>query len=138
VGVRLSPFSEFNETPQYAEAEATYDYLSKKLNDLGIGYLHITDPLTKGEPNELVARIRENFKHTLILSGGYSAVKAEDAIRNNDADLISFARPFIPNPDLVERFKNRLPLNQPKFDLFYTPGGEGYVDYPVFEDVQVV
>ena len=59
-------------------------------------------------------------------------------MENDLADLVSFARPFIPNPDLVVRFRNRLPLNQPKFDLFYTPGREGYVDYPLFEDVQVV
>lgn len=53
-------------------------------------------------------------------------------------DMKSFARAFIPNPDLVERIKNNLPLNQPKFDLFYTPGPEGYVDYPVFAEVQVL
>ena len=59
-------------------------------------------------------------------------------LKEKQADLVSFARAFIPNPDLVERFKNKLPLNQPKFDLFYTPGPQGYVDYPVFQDVQVV
>lgn len=138
VGVRISPFGEFNETPQYREAEATYQYIGKKLNDLRIGYLHITDPLIKGQPNDLVLSLRKIFKNTLILSGGYTAVTAEYVIKNNQADLVSFARTFIPNPDLVERFKNKLPLNQPKFDLFYTPGPEGYVDYPVFEEVQVV
>lgn len=136
-GLRISPFAEFNETQQYSEAEATYLYLGKKLNDLGIGYLHITDPLTKGEPNDLVLSLREIFKNTLIISGGYTALKAEAAIKNNHADLVSFARPFIPNPDLVERFKNKLPLNQPRFDSFYTPGPGGYIDYPLFAEVQV-
>ena len=52
--------------------------------------------------------------------------------------LVSFARPFIPNPDLVHRFRNRLPLNQPKFELFYSSGPEGYVDYPLIQDVSVI
>jgi N-ethylmaleimide reductase len=138
VGVRISPFAEFNETPQYSEAVETYQYIGKKLNDMGIGYLHITDPSTKGEPNDLALSLRKIFQHTLILSGGYAALKAEEAIKNNQADLVSFARAFIPNPDLVDRLKNKLPLNQPKFDLFYTSGAEGYVDYPVFEEVQVI
>lgn len=138
VGVRISPFSEFNETPVYAEAQATYQFLARRLNDLGLGYLHITDPAAKGVPHELAQHLREIFTGTLILSGGYSASSAEEVLEKGQADLVSFARPFIPNPDLVNRFRNRLPLNQPKFDLFYTPGAEGYVDYPVFEDVQVV
>ena len=138
VGVRISPFSEFNETPVYAEAQATYLYLARRLNELGIAYLHITDPAARGIPHVLAEHLREIFNGTLILSGGYSASSAEDVLGRGHADLVSFARPFIPNPDLVNRFRSRLPLNQPKFDLFYTPGPEGYVDYPVFEDVQVV
>lgn len=138
VGVRISPFSQFNEMPTYPEAQATYLYLGRKLNELGIAYLHVTDGAVKGQPDALAQHLRQIFTNTLILSGGYSASSADEVLQNDLADLVSFARPFIPNPDLVERFKNKLPLNQPKFDLFYAPGREGYVDYPVFEDVQVV
>jgi len=138
VGVRLSPFSEFNETPSYQEAEATYLYLARKLNELDIVYLHLTDPESKGQPPVLAQHLRKVFRNTVILSGGYSASGAEEVLSANQADLVSFARQFIPNPDLVTRFKNRLPLNQPKFDLFYTPGAAGYVDYPAFQDVQIV
>jgi N-ethylmaleimide reductase len=138
VGVRISPFSEFNETPAYPEAQATYLFLARRLDELGVTYLHITDGAAKGVPDVLAQHLRKMFTRTVILSGGYSASSAEAVLEKGEADLVSFARPFIPNPDLVDRFKNRLPLNQPKFDLFYTPGPEGYVDYPVFEDVQVV
>lgn len=138
VGVRISPLSQFNEMPGYPEAEATYLYVARKLNELGIAYLHITDGEAKGQPDVLVQHLRKIFKNAMILSGGYGPASAEEVLKTRQADLVSFARPFIPNPDLVERFKNRLPLNQPKFDLFYTPGREGYVDYPVFQDVQVV
>ena len=138
VGVRISPFSTMNDTPAYAETEATYLYLSRKLNELDIAYLHVTDPAAKGQPHALIHHLRKNFRNTFILSGGYTASSAETVLKEKHADLVSFARAFIPNPDLVVRFKNKLPLNQPKFDLFYTPGPQGYVDYPVFQDVQVV
>jgi N-ethylmaleimide reductase len=138
VGVRISPFGNFNEMPDYPEAEATYLHIAKELNIIGVAYLHLNDQSVKGEPNELFKKIRHEFENTIILSGGYDPAKAEAAITGNYADLISFARPFIANPDLVERFKNNLPLNQPKFDLFYTAGKEGFTDYPVFEDLQVL
>lgn len=137
IGVRVSPYGEFNETPHYNEENDTYHYIGEKLNELQIGYLHITDQSLKGEPQDLAISLRKIFKNTLILSGGFNAESAENALKNNHADLISFARPFIPNPDLVERYKNNLPLNQPNFDLFYAPGPEGYVDYPAFEEVKV-
>lgn len=138
VGVRISPFSEVNETPAYTETEATYLYLGRKLNDYGIAYLHITDPAVKGTPHVLAQHLRKIFRNTLVLSGGYTAASAEEALRKGLADVVSFGRPFIPNPDLIHRFRNNLPLNQPKFELYYTPGAEGYVDYPVFEEVQIV
>lgn len=138
VGVRISPFSQVNETPAYAEAQSTYLYVGRKLDELGIAYLHVTDNAVKGQPDALTQHLRQIFTNTLILSGGYSATSAAEVLETDLADLVSFARPFIPNPDLVDRFKNNLPLNQPKFELFYTPGREGYVDYPTFEDVQVV
>ncbi|MEO5603898.1 MAG: hypothetical protein ABIR06_23485 [Cyclobacteriaceae bacterium] len=138
IGVRISPHSEFNENFNYDEANATYHYIGKKLNELGIAYLHITDHSASGEPDSLVHDLRKIFKNTIILSGGYTEEKAALAIKNNHADLISFARAFIPNPDLVNRFQNKLPLNQPKFDLFVTPGAAGYADYPVFEESHVI
>lgn len=138
VGVKISPNVAFNEAPKYDEAEATYLYLSKELQKLGIGYLHIVDHSGKGETSDLIKSIRNNFKNTIILASGFVLENAALALKNNDADLIAFGRNFISNPDLVDRFKNNLPLNQPKYDLFYTPGPEGYVDYPVFDEVQVV
>ena len=73
--------------------------------------------------------IRENFKGTTILSGGYDAARAEQDLADGRGDLVAFGRPFIANPDLVERFKKGLPLRQPDPKTFYTPGPKGYVDY---------
>jgi len=134
VGVRLSPYSTFNETPLYSEIDTTYDYLSRSLNDLGIAYLHI---VTSGVPEELLLAIRNNFKHTVIVAGDYNAEKASNALARF-ADLVAFGRPFLANPDLPQRMKKRLPFNQPNYNLLYSPEAEGYIDYPVFEDTQVV
>jgi len=140
VGVRVSPYGAANEMPHYADIDETYGYVAKKLNDFGIAYMHVVDHSSMGAPEvpqSVIAEIRRNFKNTLILVGNYNAERAEAALTAGVADLIAFGRPFIANPDFVDRVKNKLPLNQPRFDLFYTAGSEGYVDYPVFEDVIV-
>ncbi len=70
------------------------------------------------------------FKRTLILSGGYDAVRAESDLVAGKADLIAFGRPFLANPDLVARWKSGAALNAPDMSTFYTPGPKGYTDYP--------
>ena len=138
VGVRVSPYGWVNEMPSYNESDATYLYVARKLQELDIAYLHVTDQTAKGAPHALASNLRTVFQNTLILSGGYTAETAEVVIGRGEADLVSFGKPFIPNPDLVYRFQYGLPLNQPKQEYFYTPGPTGYVDYPVFEEVNIV
>jgi len=80
---------------------------------------------------EIKKLIRHNFKNTLILCGGYDKESAEAAIESGLTDLVAFGRPFINNPDLVERFKNNWSLSQDlNMDLFYTADEKGYTDYP--------
>lgn len=133
VGIRLSPYGVFNEMPLYAEIDETYSLLAERLNEMDILYIHLVDHAPMGAPEVPAAikqAIRQRFKGTLILSGGYDAERAEEDLQSGRADLIAFARPFLANPDLVERFRQGAPLNEPKFDLFYTPGPQGYTDYP--------
>jgi len=135
--VRLSPYGVANDMPPYAEINETYTYLSEELNKLGIAYLHLVDHSAMGAPEvpaEIKAIIRTRFKNSLILSGGYDKERAEADIISGKADLIAFGRPFINNPDLVERMKNNLPLSQTlKTDLFYTSDEKGYTDYPNYK-----
>ena len=78
--------------------------------------------------------IRNNFKNTIILGGGYDKERAEADIESGLGDLITFGRPFINNPDLVERFKNNSPLSQDlKMDMFYAADEKGYTDYPTYK-----
>lgn len=133
VGIRLSPYGVFNDLPLYAEIDADYTYLAQKLNQLGIAYIHLVNHESMGAAHvseTVVKAIRENFKQSLILSGGYDKKRAEEDLESGVADLIAFGRPFLANPDLIERFKTDAPLNEPKYDLFYTPEAAGYTDYP--------
>jgi len=134
-GIRLSPYGVASDMPHYPEIEATYDYLSKQLNTLSIAYIHIVDHSAMGAPAvplSIKQLIRNNFTNTIILCGGFDKESAEAAIESGLADLAAFGRPFINNPDLVERMKNNWDLSKDlHMDLFYTADAKGYTDYPV-------
>ena len=134
--IRFSPYGVNAGMSLYAEIEETYTYLSEKMNELGIVYIHLVDHSAMGAPevpHKMKQIIRDNFKNTLILSGGYTAESAENDLQSGFADLIAFGRPFINNPDFVQRLKNDWPLSTNlDFNTFYTPGEKGYTDYPTY------
>ena len=133
VGVRFSPYSNFNDIPVYSQVEETYTYLAKKLNDLGIAYIHLLDHSATGEdlvPKTLRAEIRNAFKGAIIWCGGFTKERAEAELEAGNADLIAFGKPFISNPDLVERLQSGAALTPTDFTTLYTPDEKGYVDYP--------
>ena len=133
VGVRLSPYGAFNSTGTYPEQEEQYLLLARELSSLGILYLHVLDHSAMGAPAvpaEYKAKLRAAFKGAFILAGGFDRAAAEKALSENRADLIAFGRPFLANPDLVERLRKGAPLNAPDMATFYTPGAKGYTDYP--------
>ena len=134
VGIRLSPFGAFNDTGAYDGVEAQYADLARALAELKIGYLHLVDHSSMGAPEvpaTLKAQLRQAFGGTFIISGGFARDTAEQALAEGRGDLVAFARPWLANPDLVERLRRDLPLNPPDFSTFYTPGPKGYTDYPV-------
>jgi N-ethylmaleimide reductase len=137
-GIRFSPYGVANDMQHYPEIYDTYDYLSKQLNSLGIAYIHIVDHSAMGAPVvpiEIKKLIRKNFKNTIILCGGYDKERAETDLESGLADLIGFGRPFINNPDLVERLANNWPLSTDLYtDLFYSAGEKGYIDYPIYHE----
>lgn len=138
-GIRLSPYGVFNDmSGAYDKIAEQYTQLATDLGQLGLAYIHLVDHSSMGapkpEPATVVAMIkafRENGGGATILSGGYDPERAETDLRNGAADLVAFGRPFISNPDLVERYRNGDALATPDYATFYTPGKEGYTDYPV-------
>lgn len=138
IGIRLSPYGVAGDMPNYPEIDATYDYLSKALHQLGIAYIHLVDHSSMGAPTvpiEIKKLIRNNFKNTIIGCGGYDKDSAEADLKSGLFDLIGFGRPFINNPDLVERLEFNHELSQNlKTELFYTADEKGYTDYPHFKE----
>jgi N-ethylmaleimide reductase len=133
VGIRLSPYGVASDMPYYSEIDDTYKYLSEKLNDLGILYIHLVDHSSMGAPEVPLAikmAIRQKTKRSLILSGGYTVERAESDLESGFANLVAFGKPFIINPDLVERFAKGWPLaTEHSLETYYSPGEKGYTDY---------
>ena len=137
VGVRLSPNGALHDmgSPDFREQ---FTFVAGQLDRHGLAYLHVLDGLAVGfhdlgEPMSL-AEFRKAFHGPLIGNCGYTKEAAERAIADGHADLISFGRPYISNPDLVERFRNGWPLAEPDPTHWYSPTGEkGYTDSPAYE-----
>ena len=135
VGIRFSPYNDFNTMPPYDEVYETYEYLAKEINKIGVAYIHLLDGAARKEQKglELISAIRAYFNGILILNSGYTKEKATGAIASNEADMVSFGTLYISNPDLVSRFENERYLTQAEESTFYTPGEKGYTDYPVYK-----
>ncbi|MFB2772737.1 alkene reductase [Pelatocladus sp. BLCC-F211] len=140
-GIRLSPNSTYNDMYD-SDPVATFSYIARALNDLDVAYLHIVEPIVENDvpfyDNESGLRVssfRKIFKGTLISGGGYDRAKGDAILAKGDADLISYGRLFIANPDLPERFAKNARLNKPDPSTFYGGGEVGYIDYPSLEEV---
>lgn len=132
IGMRISPYGVFNGMTADAEMDALYERLIAELNNIGLAYIHIVDHSSQGAPEvspALKAKIRATFKGKYIMSGGYDLARANADLDLQRGDLVAFGRPFISNPDLVEKLRNGSPLTAPDSNTFYTPGEKGYTDY---------
>lgn len=136
VAVRLSPNGIYNDvgSPDYRE---TFLAAARELDRFGLAYLHVCDGLAfgfhqLGEAMTL-SEFRSVFKGPLMGNCGYDQATADAAIARGDADLISFGRAFISNPDLVARFTNNWPLN-PTADMsdWYSYSPKGFADFPTY------
>ncbi|QKZ13749.1 alkene reductase [Spirosoma sp. KUDC1026] len=134
VGIRFSPYSTLGDLPPYADDEVheTYRYLAQELNTLGIAYIHIA--VNAPIPPRTLDTIRTSFTGTIILCNGLTPETAEAALHDGFADLVAFGRPFLANPDLAERIAQHAELNQPDYSTLYTPGAQGYTDYPTLTE----
>lgn len=134
VGVRLSPITRaVGDTPLDSDPQRTYGFLAERLGRLGLAYLHCVEGQTRGE-NAAGAfdfkALHAAFGGSYIANNSYDRRLATDAIESGHADMIAFGRPFIGNPDLVERLRRNTPLVEPDHATFYGGGAEGYTDYP--------
>ena len=134
LGIRVSPYGAANGTGKFEGTEDTYELLAQKLSDIGLAYIHIVDHSSMGAPkvpDSVKTKIRNAFNGKIILSGGYDRDRADQDLESNKGDLIAFGKPFISNPDLLERLKTGAELTEPDLNMFYTADEKGYTDYPM-------
>lgn len=135
-GLRISPVSPANGVSSSAP-QAQFDYLVDQLNALDIVYLHVVEGATGG-PRDVApfdfGSLRQRFRNTYIANNGYDLDLATARLVEDQADLIAFGRPFIGNPDLVERLKTGSPLSAFNPATLYGGGAAGYIDYPTLAE----
>ncbi|QND57995.1 alkene reductase [Mesorhizobium huakuii] len=131
-GIRISPVSPANGVSS-SDPQAQFDYIVDQLDALDIVYIHVVEGATGG-PRDVApfdfGSLRRRFNNTYIANNGYDLELAASRLAEGKADLFAFGRPFIANPDLVERLKTRVPLAEFNPATLYGGGPAGYTDYP--------
>ncbi len=133
VGVRISPtnragYGMFDRDPQ-----TLFNGVAVGLQSLGVGFVDVVEGETTDHPERTpfdFDELRSHFKGVYIANNRYTFDSGNDAIRRGHADLVAFGRPYIANPDLVERFRRGAPLNEMRPETYSGQGASGYTDYP--------
>ena len=134
VGIRLSPANRFNRMSD-ADAQRSFGYFAEALSERGLAYLHGIETKEEGDDFDFRAW-REQYDGTYMANSDYDRERGEQAIDSGHAELVSYGRPFLANPDLPARFEQGAPLNEPDRETFYGGGAEGYTDYPTLRESQ--
>jgi N-ethylmaleimide reductase len=132
-GIRISPVSPANDISE-SNPQALFDYIVDQLNALKLTYIHVIEGATGGARDFApfdFGSLRKRFKGAYIANNGFDFDLATKTLAADQADLIAFGKPFISNPDLVERLQRGAPLNEYDKNTFYGGGAKGYIDYPV-------
>ena len=133
IAVRQSPYGEFNEMAPDPDPLVTYPYLAAELDRRGIGFLHIYDQGASwihDPAHRLMPLLRAAYNGAIIACGGFKKDSGEAILARRHADLVAIGKPYISNPDLVERLRRGGELARWDADTFYAGGAKGYTDYP--------
>lgn len=128
VGMRICPGNPFNDL-QDDNPQETFEYLLAEAEALDLAYLHVIRMPAGGVDN--IALGQRQFGDRLIGNESYGFEEATAAVDGGELTAVSFGRPFIGNPDLVERWREGKELASFDPSRLYSPGAEGYCDYPV-------
>lgn len=140
-GLRLSPVTPVNFVKQDRDAQDLFNYFVEQLAPLKLAFIHIIEGATGG-PRDVApfdyAALRSRFKTgnehgAWIVNNGYTRAMAIDAVASSAADMVAFGKPFISNPDLVNRLRLDAPLATLNSDFLHKGGAVGYIDYPTLD-----
>ncbi|WP_116364526.1 alkene reductase [Parahaliea mediterranea] len=127
VGMRICPGNPFNDLSD-ANPQETFEYLLGEATKRGMAYLHVIRMPKGGVDN--IALGQRYFGDRLVVNESYSFEEGQAAVSSGAAAAVSYGRPFIANPDLVERWRRGVDLAEFDLSRLYTPGPEGYSSYP--------
>ncbi|GMF64578.1 unnamed protein product [Phytophthora lilii] len=139
IGVRVSPSSKYGGMGSSDNAEL-FTYVFQRLSEHGLGYLAILDGFGFGNSDKSRVKTafdaKMHFKGVVMANCSYTRDTAEGVIRSGAADMVSFVRGFMSNPDLAERFRKDWPLNDElAYEFYWDPakGKEGYITPPAYK-----
>ncbi|MBL8453018.1 MAG: alkene reductase [Zoogloea sp.] len=133
VGLRLSPLNSYNDMRD-SDPVGLITWLAQRLNDYPLAYLHLMRGDFFGQQKgDVLTPARAHYKGVLIGNMGYTPQEAANAIESGQLDAVAFGTAFLANPDLPARIKAGASLNAPNPATFYSPGPEGYTDYPFMQ-----
>jgi N-ethylmaleimide reductase len=135
-GIRFSPVSPANDIAD-SNPEPVFLAAVERINAYKLAYMHVVEGATRG-PREVAGafdlqKLHQAFTGLYMANNGYDGGLAARVVEREDADLIAFGRPFISNPDLVERLRRGASLTEPDETTFYGGDAQGYTDYPVLQ-----
>lgn len=138
--VRFSPNGE-SQGVEDSDPQALFTAAAAMLDERGIAFLELREQRPNGtfgrtDVPAVSPHVRQVFKGPLVLNGDYSRADALEAVASGRADAIAFGRPFIANPDLVDRLRDDLPIAESDMRTWYVPGPHGYTDYPRADEAQ--
>lgn len=126
VGMHLAPRADSHDMGDSNRAE-TFGYVARELGKRGVAFICTREK--EGE-DSLGQQLKQIFGGVYIANERFTGEQANEWLAAGKADAVAFGIPYIANPDLVERLRQNAPLNEPKPELFYAQGAEGYTDYP--------
>ncbi|MBM3605879.1 MAG: alkene reductase [Alphaproteobacteria bacterium] len=130
VGMRISPGLKIGGIAEGKETPHLYRHLVRGLSRLQLAYLHVTH----AGDEDLLASLRQDWHGPLVVNRpGRARSAIGDDVATGVADMVSVGRMALANPDLVDRLKSKLPLNDGDPSTFYGGGARGYIDYPMME-----
>ncbi|AJE15879.1 MULTISPECIES: alkene reductase [Stutzerimonas] len=126
VGVHLAPRADSHDMGDSNRAE-TFGYVARELGKRGVAFICTRE---KAGEDSLGPQLKQLFGGVYIANERFTKEQAGTWLAEGKADAVAFGIPYIANPDLVERLRRDAPLNEPRPELFYAKGAEGYTDYP--------
>ncbi len=135
IGIHLNLMSS-SHSVQDSNPAALFGYVAEQLNARKLAFIFGRESL-EGDTPRLAPLVRQKFKGAFIANEGLTRESAERIVANGEADAASFGRLYIANPDLVERFRSKAPLNDVNSKTIYTSDATGYNDYPTLEQAKV-